>query len=219
MVLIFAQLAKRIFRRRPMIKIYYGNDRVRAKKAIQQFLGLNYEVIDGANLEPSTLPTIFLGASLFAEKRSILLRDFSENKSVYEKLPDYLETPHNIAILESKLDKRSATFKALKGKVELCEFTLPEKTNFNQVFDIYKTAKNDGPKAVAILAKIKSSEDPIQFAGLLNSQAIRDFALRQGSKEKRALKGLSKLDLELKSSKLQPWLLIESFLLQVSSWQ
>ena len=50
-----------------MIKIFTGNDRVRALKAIAQFLGEDYEVFDGANLEPHDLPNIFWGTSLFGE--------------------------------------------------------------------------------------------------------------------------------------------------------
>ena len=57
----------------------------------------------------------------------------------------------------------------------------------------------------------------IMFFGLLVSGAIKDFQAHQGIKEKKALKELSKLDLDLKSSKLSSWLLIESFLLRLSS--
>ena len=86
----------------------------------------------------------------------------------------------------------------------------------NLVFSIYRTAKNDGQKAIAMLKKIEPSEEPMMFFGLLVSQAIKDFAAKQGSTEKRVLKELSQTDLKLKSSSIQPWLLIESFLLQLS---
>lgn len=201
-----------------MIKIFTGNDRVRALKAIAQFLGEDYEVFDGANLEPHDLPNIFWGTSLFGEKRKILLRDVGENKVVYEKIIDYLETPHEIAMLESKIDKRSSAYKKLKSEVEILEYNLSVNEDFRLVFDIYKTAKRDGKRAVSMLEKIKLNEEPISFVGLLNSQAIRDYAARPGLKEKKALQELSRLDLNLKNSKLDPWLLIESFLLQLSSW-
>lgn len=201
-----------------MIKIFTGNDRVAAKKAIEKFLGPRYEIIDATNLDLGDLPNVFLGNSLFDEKRRILLRDFSENKVAFEKLPDYLNSPHQIALFETKLDKRSAAYKAIKGKVDIQEFTLPQNQDFKLVFDIYRTAKKDGKKAIELLEKIKINEDPIQFAGLLNSQAINDYALRQGTKERRTLKELSKLDIDLKSSKLSSWSLIESFLLRLSSW-
>lgn len=201
-----------------MIKIFAGEDRNRARAAIIDFLGEDYEVFDGANLTPSDLSNIFWGTSLFGAKRSILLRDLGENKPVYEKIVEYLDTPHRIAIFESKLDKRSSVYKELKEKVEINEYKMPKDLDFRLVFDIYRVAKTDGKKAVALLEKIKINEDPISFAGLLNSQAIRDYAARAGAKEKKTLKELSSLDLKLKNSKLEPWILIESFLLRLSSW-
>ena len=75
-----------------MIKFFYGDDRVRAKKAIEKFLGTaDYEIIEGADLSPTDLPSIFLGNSLFTDTRAILIRDLTTNKPVYEKL--HIELP------------------------------------------------------------------------------------------------------------------------------
>lgn len=201
-----------------MIKLFYGDDRVRAQQEITKFLGTtDYEIIEGADLTPADLPSIFLGNSLFAESRAILIRDFTANKPVCEKLSDYLNTPHKVVILELKLDKRSAIYKTLKGQIEFQEFTLPKNPNLGLVFDIYRTAKHDGTKAVQMLEKIQAEEDPIMFCGLMISQALKDFKQKQGIKEKRALRELSKLDLDLKSTSIQPWLLVQSFLLRLSS--
>ena len=200
-----------------MIKIFYGEDRVKAKQEIEKLLGNDSEVIDAADLTDQDLPTIFLGASLFAEKRKILIRDLFANKPAAEKLINFLNTPHDIIILELKLDKRSVTYKELKDQLEFKEFKLPEEKNFGVVFDIYTTAKRDGKKAVTMLESIKQDQDPMMFFGLLVSQAVKDFARNQGTKEKRALKELSKHDMILKTTSSQPWLLIESFLLQASS--
>ena len=82
-----------------MIKIFTGENRMRANQEINTALGKDYEIIEGADLSPNDLPSIFQGASLFAEKRNILIRDLSENKLVFEKLPEYLDTPHNVIIL------------------------------------------------------------------------------------------------------------------------
>ena len=200
-----------------MIKIFYGDDRVRAQQELVKILGPDYEIIEGTDLEPMDLPSLFLGNSLFTSTRAILIRDFAANKPAYEKLPDYLNTPHDIVILESKLDKRSTTYKTIKDNIEIKEFTFPKNPNFNLVFDIYRTAKHDGKKAVKMLAKIQNEEDPIMFCGLLISQALKDFKAHQGTKEKRALAELSKLDLDLKSTSLPSWLLVQSFLLRLSS--
>ncbi|MBQ2695584.1 hypothetical protein IJG04_03050 [Candidatus Saccharibacteria bacterium] len=199
-----------------MIKVFYGDDRVQASKAIREFLGEGYEVIDCTELTPADLPTIFLGMTLFAEKRRILLRDFLANKAVAEHLPEYLQASHDIAIFEMKLDKRTGVYKALKDAVEFKEFKIIQAQNINKVFDIYRVAKKDGRRAVQMLAEIEPEQEPLMFLGLLVTQAIRDFAGHQGVKEKRVLHELSKVDLQIKSTATTPWLLIESFLLRLA---
>ena len=97
-----------------MIKIFTGDDRVRAKNEIVKLLGKSYEIIEGADLAPEALPSVFYGNTLFADKRKILIRDISTNKPVFDKLPDYLDTPHDVIIQEIKLETRSTTYKAIK---------------------------------------------------------------------------------------------------------
>ena len=200
-----------------MLKIFTGDNRVQAKAEITRILGPDYEVIDGLSLTPNDLPSIFMGGTLFASTRNILIRDLSENKPVFEKIPDYLDTPNNVIILELKLDKRSTTYKAIKDKITIQEFTMPKNPNMRLVFDIYKIAKTDGKKAVQTLSSLKSEEDPIMFFGLIVSQAIKDYSQRQGIKEKTVLKELAKVDLQMKSTQIDPWLLVESFLLRLST--
>lgn len=200
-----------------MIKILTGDDRVRANREIERELGLDYEVIEGVDLAPTDLPSIFKGASLFNEKRRILIRDVSENKVVFEELSKYVDTPHKVVILELKLDKRASAYKELKDKVQIIEFNLAKNQNLGLVFDIYRMAKKDGKKAVEMLDKIKQNEDPMRFMGLLTSQVLKDYAKNSGVKEKRVLRELSKLDIELKSTSYSPWILISGFLLRISS--
>ena len=200
-----------------MIRIFYGDDRIRANQEIQKILGSDYEVIEGADITPADLPSIFLGASLLNPERKILIRDFTANKPVFKEITKYLASPHEIILFETKLDKRSTTYKELKDQLEIKEFKLPDNPNASVIFDIYRVAKKDGPRSLELLAKIKPTEDPIKFTGLLVSQAIKDFSYKQGSREKRVLKELSKLDIEMKTTKIDPWLLVESFLLRLST--
>ena len=200
-----------------MIKIFTGEDRVKAGNEIERELRAVYEVIEGVDLTTEDLPSIFQGASLFDEKRRILIRDLSGNKAVFEELSKYIDTPHQVIILELKLDKRTAAYKDLKDKIEIREFKLAVNQNYGLVFDIFKMAKRDGRKAVEMLDRIKQDEEPIRFCGLLISQALKDYARNPGAKEKRVLRELSKLDIELKTTSCSPWLLLKSFLLRVSS--
>ena len=202
-----------------MIKVFYGEDRVRAQVEIRKFLGSEYEVVEGVDLAVKDLPSLMMGGSLLTNERAILVRDLGANKEVFEKIPEYLATPHRIVLFESKLDKRSSVYKVLKDKIEFKEFVLPRDVNAGLVFEIYRTAKRDGVKAVEMVKKIEKTQDPTMFVGLLASQVLKDYQIRPGVREKRALHELSKLDMQLKlESKLQPWLLVQAFLLRVSSW-
>ena len=160
------------------------------------------------------------GASLFeAGGRKILVRDLSENKSVYAEILKYLDTVNEVILLESKLDKRSATYKEMvKAGVEFREFKLAVKADFGAVFEVYKIAKKDGARAVAKLREIEPEQDPMMFFGLLVSQAMKDYVASGGAlREKKVLKELSVLDMQMKTTKVEPWLLVESFLIRLSS--
>ncbi len=204
-----------------MIKVIYGDDRIRAKQEIAKTLGENYEVIDCADLTEQDVPSIFLGTTLFDEgPRHILLRDFTANKALAdhltEHLADYANTPHQIILFETKLDKRSVFYKTLKDKLDFKEFATPTTNKFSELQDIYRTARRDGKKAIALLQKIEHEEDPIMFFGFLVSQAMKDFSSTPGAREKQTLKTLAAIDLQMKSSTVEPWLLVESALLALS---
>lgn len=200
-----------------MIKIFYGDDRVRAGQEIKKFLGEEYEVVEGVELNENDLPSLLLGNSLFSEKRKILIRDLTANKSVCEKITEYLNTPHSVAILEVKLAKKTAFFKAIKDKVGIFEFKLPETNAYRRALDIYSVAKRDGERAVKMVRELENAEEPISFMGMIISIALKEYDARPGLKEKRVLKELSKIDIEMKSTSMQPWLLVQSFLLRLAS--
>lgn len=200
-----------------MIRVFYGDDRVRAIDEIQKLLGKDHETIEGAEMTTGDLPSVMMGVTLFADKRKILIRDMTANKAVFEGMTKYLNTPHEVILLESKIDKRSVAYKELKDKIEFREFKLPEKTNFNAVFDVYRIAKRDGMKAVIELRKLEPEQDPMMFFGLLVSQALKDYAARSGVYEKKVLKELSRADMLMKTSGGDAWKLIESFLVRMKT--
>ena len=83
-----------------MIRIFYGDDRIKIEREIKKIFGADYEVLEGVELEATDLPSIFLGGSLFADERKILIKDMGENKEVFTKLPEYLNTPHEVILFE-----------------------------------------------------------------------------------------------------------------------
>lgn len=200
-----------------MIRIFTGENRVQAKREIERILGDDYELIEGENMELSDMPNVFRGVSLLTEERKILIKDLEASKAVWDKLPEYIDTPHEIVIWETKLDKRVSVYKTLKDRVEIREFAMPKDPNFGIVFDVYKMAKRDGRRAVEMLRRIEPTQEPMMFFGLMASQALKEYAARPGVSEKKALKELSKLDMELKSTAHEPWIMIESFLIRLAS--
>ena len=201
-----------------MLRVFFGENRLEAEKKIRALLGEGYEVFEGESLGLTDLPSIFQGTSLFETgKRKILLKEVGENGVVWEKIMDYAETPHEVVIWETKIDKRSAGYKRLKAaKVELVEFPALKKPEMNLVFGVLDAALRDGKRAVEMVEKIETEQDPYMFFGLLVTQVLKKYeASRAGAKERRMLKELAKLDLQMKSSGMEPWMLIKGWLLRV----
>lgn len=202
-----------------MLRVFVGEDRVSAETALKRLIGGNYEVFEGENLSVGDLPSIFQGASLFeAGRRRILLKNLSENAAVWEKIAEYAETEHEVVVWELKIDKRSVGYKSLKtAGVEIQEFTLKAKPEAKMVFGVLDMALRDGRRAVVQVEQIELEQDPYMFFGLLVTQALKKFEQRGGVREKRLLKELAKLDMEMKTTGLEPWMLIKAFLLRVKS--
>ena len=201
-----------------MIKIFYGNDRVKAQLEVKKTLGEGYEVIEGENVTSEDMPSIFWGSSLFAPKRNILVKDLSTNKEAWSLLPQYLKTEHRIVVWEQGLKKNTKVYKELtKAHVAMREFRLADSPDMRLVFNILDTAWFNGPKAVKMLEKLENDQDPYRFMGLMATQAINKYTNRPNAKTKKVLKELAKLDMQLKTTKFssQPWSLIEAFLLRV----
>lgn len=83
------------------------------------------ERIDGAGLELHNLSDLISGTSLFHQKRMIVIRDLSSNKTLWEKLPDWLDRTSDdihLVIVEPKPDKRTKTYKALQKSANVLEY-------------------------------------------------------------------------------------------------
>lgn len=226
-----------------MLKIFYGENRLEAERAVKRALGEGYEVFEGESLTVGDLPSIFQGMSLFGGiaggsggpagdlggsagvggdfggARRILLKNLGENAEVWAKLADYRETEHEVVVWEGKIDKRSTGYKQLKDAgVEMVEFPALRKPEAGLVFGILDTALRDGAQAVRDLEKIETDQDPFMFFGLLVTQALKKYEYSGGgARERRVLKELAKVDLQMKSTGVESWLLIESFLLRVGN--
>ena len=83
------------------------------------------EKVDGEELELKQLPDLLMGGTLFALKRLVIIKNLSENKVVWEKLPEWLERISDdvhVVLVEDKPDKRSRTYKALQKVADVRQF-------------------------------------------------------------------------------------------------
>ena len=94
------------------------------KTAIASFGGTP-ERIDGTSLELKNIPDLLMGSTLFAEKRLVVIKDLSQNSSVWEKFPEWVDRISDdidVILIDGKPDKRTTGFKEVKKRVVLKEF-------------------------------------------------------------------------------------------------
>lgn len=209
-----------------MIYLIDGDDRKKAESKAKDFLGEDYEVIDAESLEKADLVSIFQGTTLFSETRKILIKDLEAKKELFAELPKYLETEHRIVILEQKIDKRNAVYKELAAvakknpqQVKIDEFKITEEVDKFLTFRVFDIALTDGKRAVKLLREAEESNNPYLTVGSWTKKAVDLLAARpNGEREKRIVKKLAEIDMMLKQTSFskEPWLLLETFLLELS---
>lgn len=83
------------------------------------------EKVDGTDITLMQLPDLLQGGTLFSNKRLIILRNLSENKQLWEVLPEWLSRVSDdvhLVLVEAKPDKRTKTYKDLKKLSDVHEF-------------------------------------------------------------------------------------------------
>lgn len=111
-----------------MITLLTGENSFELTRALDKyesaFVGVA-EKFDGTDLELSQLPDLLLGGTLFADKRMIIIKNLSENKPLWEVLPEWLgrvSDDTHVVFVEPKPDKRTKTYKDLKKYANVSEF-------------------------------------------------------------------------------------------------
>lgn len=111
-----------------MITLLTGDNSFELKRAlgdIETAFDSAAEKFDGTDLELSRLPDLLRGGTLFTDKRLVIIRGLSENKSLWEVLPEWLERVSDdvhLVLIEPKPDKRTKTYKELKKNADVQEF-------------------------------------------------------------------------------------------------
>lgn len=211
-----------------MIYLIDGDDRKKAEQAARDFLGNTIEVIDADTLEKNDLVSIFQGTTLFEETRHILIKDLSLKKDLFLELPKFIETEYQVVILEQKIDKRNAIYKELLNaaksnpeKVKVENFKLPEQVDTFLVFRAFDVALTDGKRAVKLIREAEEENSPYATIGAWTKKAVDLFVTKGGTeREKKIIKRLAEIDMLLKQTSFSkdPWILLESFLIELSSF-
>jgi len=97
-----------------------------ALKSIESKFDGSPERIDGTELTLAQLPDLLMGMSLFATERLVVIQDISRNSSMWEKLPEWLPRINDaihVEFIDTKPDKRTTSYKALKAAASVEEFT------------------------------------------------------------------------------------------------
>ncbi len=98
-----------------------------ALSGIEADFGGTPEKVDAASLSLAQLPDILMGVSLFADKRLVVIHDITSNSHLWEKLPDWLPRINDdihVVFVDTKPDKRTTSYKALKAVADLHEFPI-----------------------------------------------------------------------------------------------
>lgn len=211
-----------------MIYLIDGDDRKKAEQVARDFLGNTIEVIDADTLEKNDLVSIFQGTTLFEETRHILIKDLSLKKDLFLELPKFIETEYQVVILEQKIDKRNAIYKELLNaaksnpeKVKVENFKLPEQVDTFLVFRAFDVALTDGKRAVKLIREAEEENSPYATIGAWTKKAVDLFVAKGGTeREKKIIKRLAEIDMLLKQTSFSkdPWILLENFLIELSSF-
>lgn len=119
-----------------------------ALKAHEVSFDGDVERVDGATIHLADVPDLLMGVSLFATKRLVIISDITTNGAVWEKLPDWLGRINDdihVIFVDTKPDKRTTGYKALKAAATIHEFTAwSDRDNARAVAWVEARAKQQG---------------------------------------------------------------------------
>jgi DNA polymerase III delta subunit len=167
-----------------MIHFLIGENSFGLSRAVQKLVDAfdgRAERIDGSSLLLKDIPDLLMGNTLFADKRLVIIKGLSENGTVWVKLPEWFERLSDdieLVIVETKPDKRTSTFKALKSAAKFEEF-LPwteRDGNLAETWIIEEVKKMDMTldKKVAHLVVARVGVDQWQLLSALEKLSLAD---------------------------------------------
>ncbi|OGL22614.1 DNA polymerase III subunit delta [Candidatus Saccharibacteria bacterium RIFCSPHIGHO2_01_FULL_45_15] len=122
-----------------MITLLHGENTFESSQALAGIIATfdgDAETIDGSVIETVQLPDLLMGATLFASNRLVIVKNLSENKSVWNDLGEWIPRVSDdvhLVLVDSKLDKRTKTYKELMKVAKVSEFPVWTERDTNKV--------------------------------------------------------------------------------------
>lgn len=148
------------------------------ERIISDFSGIA-ERIDGSELDPRQLPNLLTGTTLFADKRLVIIKDLSQNKTIWLDFVDWLPRVSediDLVLVDSKPDKRTVTYKELKKIAKVIEYVA--------------WTERDESKAIKWV-----SDEAIRMGLKLNTKSVQTLVRRVGTDQWSLFHALEKLRL------------------------
>lgn len=151
-------------------------ERSRALQTIVTAFDGEAQTIDAASLTLRDIPDLFMATSLLEDRRLIVIKDLSENSDLWNRLPEWLDKVSDtteIVLLETKPDRRTKTFKELKGQSNFSEFPLWQERD-TAVAAVWLISQADG---MGLHLDKKSAHEILERVGLDQYRLV--FALEK----------------------------------------
>lgn len=108
-----------------MITLIFGENAYERDSQLDKLISQSFDRYDGLEINTNQLSQIILGVSLFNPSNISVIYNLSENKDLWiflgENLTDDIISRAEIILIDSKIDKRSKTFKLLQKKANIIE--------------------------------------------------------------------------------------------------
>lgn len=155
----------------------FENERA-LSKLVAEFDGAP-ERVDGDSLELKHLPDLLMGTTLFANKRLVIIKNLSGNKTLWTGFSDWayrLSPDVHLVLVEPKPDKRTKTYKDLQKIADIKESKLWGERDFLQAGQwVISEAEQRGftlDKASAHLLVERVGADQWQLSQALEKLAV-----------------------------------------------
>jgi DNA polymerase-3 subunit delta len=167
-----------------MITLLIGENNFEVTRAIKSLVGSFdgvAEKIDGSELDKKQLPDLLAGSTLFADKRLVIIKNLSENKSLWADFVNFLpriSDDIHVVLVEVKPDKRTKTYKDLQKVATIHEFAVWSERDSKKAEEwVIKEAKELGftldRKSAEVLVR-RVGVDQWQLYGALEKLLLTD---------------------------------------------